>query len=449
MVKKLAFRIVYLILSAILITLIVGIPVYAAYRVHISEPIKIRTATFNWSYGVGDNPQKHVYYANGRHWIWYCDETFEIKYYSSSDLSSWTLESTGVGFDYTNDLAVTFDGTYFHYSRELNNNLYYRRGIPNNDGTITWSAAEQTVLVDAVVNGNVSEPSSIIVDSIGHVYIGYRAKGTYLPRVIRNDDLDGTWTTSAGFPYQLQDLGQGKPLLLLMPGDDVYAIVTVIASDTFGWYYNGTNWGARETITTIDANAQFYSTSAVQHNGIVEFVWLGENPDYYIRCATRNILGVWTYGETTGALLDANTTPLLGCIDGSDLFLAYAHSDCIYYTTRNSGVWDTTPQILIDETTDNLYEPNYELSLGVVGNREFGIVYITGVFADSDLNYILISFSIPPRGFNLMTIIMPSCVAIGTILLVFTKSENTKDIIGYSTIGIITIFVILTILNTM
>ena len=98
-----------------------------------------------------DRPyQRKTFYAAGRHWVFFND-TYFINYLSSTDGSTWTGSndvstksiSSGQMF------SVFFDGTYVHVAfcvANAGSAIYYRRGTPNSDGTITWSAAVQTVL---------------------------------------------------------------------------------------------------------------------------------------------------------------------------------------------------------------------------------------------------------------------------------------------------------------
>ena len=89
--------------------------------------------------------------AVGRIWLWYWDGTNIVYQSRPAGGGSWTSPEAVRVCDDRLNFATWFDGTYFHYaySQGLQGTpssiVYYRRGLANADGTITWSAAEQTV----------------------------------------------------------------------------------------------------------------------------------------------------------------------------------------------------------------------------------------------------------------------------------------------------------------
>ena len=153
--------------------------------------------------------QRKTFYANGRFWVFYAAADNNIVFRTSTDGLSWSSETVvRVGGSYGPNVSIFFDGTYVHYAANSTGSypwdsaLYYRRGTPNSNGTITWSAVEQTVNTDYDKATN----PAIAVDSNGYVWIGYReyVNGERCPFVIKSGNNDGTWgTTPAGFPYQL------------------------------------------------------------------------------------------------------------------------------------------------------------------------------------------------------------------------------------------------------
>ena len=145
--------------------------------------------------------QRKSFYANGRFWVFYSDGT-NMVYRTSTDGSTWSSATTVRACTYGYKFSIWFDGTYLHYAYGSSSAIYYRRGTPNSDGTITWSAAEQTVSTTY----NSARYPMISVDSNGYVFVGYSDyDGTNrYPYVIKSGNNDGTWgTTPSGFPYQL------------------------------------------------------------------------------------------------------------------------------------------------------------------------------------------------------------------------------------------------------
>jgi len=88
--------------------------------------------------------QRKSFYAAGRFWVFYSDGS-NMVYRTSTDSSSWSSATTVRACTYGFKFSIWFDGTYLHYAYSDVSAIYYRRETPNSDGTITWSAAEQTV----------------------------------------------------------------------------------------------------------------------------------------------------------------------------------------------------------------------------------------------------------------------------------------------------------------
>jgi hypothetical protein len=75
--------------------------------------------------------------------------------------------------------------------------LEYRRGVPEADGTITWSADPQYFEL-----GTDSMWGTIMLGGDKYVYAGYCAGTGYSEpvAVIKNRNKDGTWETASGWP---------------------------------------------------------------------------------------------------------------------------------------------------------------------------------------------------------------------------------------------------------
>jgi hypothetical protein len=89
--------------------------------------------------------QLKAFYANGLFWVFYSDGT-NLVYRTSSDGSTWSATTIARASNYGYYFSIWFDGTYVHYACARGSTgeaLFYRRGTPNTDGTITWSTTEQ------------------------------------------------------------------------------------------------------------------------------------------------------------------------------------------------------------------------------------------------------------------------------------------------------------------
>ena len=147
------------------------------------------------------------FYANGRFWVFYADGVDSFIYKSSNDNgATWSLPTT-----IKNGLGALFDGARFgvsfdpvgivaHYGIRKPPDILYRAFTPNADGSITYLAAEQTV----VTNPNGANICCITTNSSGYPIIStnesngaQRAAIVYL-----SSTKNGPWTIAAGSsPY--------------------------------------------------------------------------------------------------------------------------------------------------------------------------------------------------------------------------------------------------------
>ncbi|KKM91072.1 hypothetical protein LCGC14_1232350, partial [marine sediment metagenome] len=156
----------------------------------------IDTTTTVWAFGGAG--QRYAFYAVGRFWVFYSDGT-NFVWRTSTDGAAWsgatTVRTSSAGYK----ASVAFDGTYVHYvHRESSSSsiITYRMGLSNSNGTITWQAAEQTVIsMDAAHRSN--DPV-IAIDSNGYPWIVYdyqtMATTNAVAYVTKSKTKNGTWT---------------------------------------------------------------------------------------------------------------------------------------------------------------------------------------------------------------------------------------------------------------
>lgn len=200
----------------------------------------------------------HSFYAAGRHWVFYRSDIGRQVYRSSVDGLTWTDEEVVIDV-WSNDhheLTVWFDGTHVHCAFAGGvagyGTLYYRRGKPNADGTITWSMDWQTV------NTGKNVYPCISVDSDGYPWIGYQYTdgGINTPYVTKSSTKDGSWTTEIGFPYQLSaGIVPPNPVWIVHPnpltGGKVYVTYLPQSLKVYGRLWDGASFGSEETCETI------------------------------------------------------------------------------------------------------------------------------------------------------------------------------------------------------
>jgi hypothetical protein len=282
--------------------------------------------------------------------------------------------------------SIWFDGTYVHYAYSddttSNTPVYYRRGTPNSDGTITWSAAEQ--IAKAAESGVFFKTFSIAVDSSGYPYIAYVASQT--PYVTKSSTNDGTWATATNFPYQLYNSASNYWAASIVPLTSlkVYVIYQNQPAgsgfgNAYGKLWNGTAWGSQEDAST---STPYYGPyfSAVANGDDVHFVFLKKTSyDIVYRKRTYGTgPGSWGTEATVRSATTSTSAPVLSIDTATgNLYCFWAGSPTanhIYYKKNVSGTWDTDPTDWINESTDTLtdndrltaYYKDYGSTMGLV-----------------------------------------------------------------------------------
>ena len=104
----------------------------------------------DWLSGAGEQNMRSLFYAAGLYWAFYSDGT-NVVYKTSTYGSSWSsktvVRTCEQGRMYA--FGLYWDETYLHYiyAWQGNNDIYYRRGVPNANGTISWTSAEVVALL--------------------------------------------------------------------------------------------------------------------------------------------------------------------------------------------------------------------------------------------------------------------------------------------------------------
>lgn len=313
--------------------------------------------------------QRKSFIANGRRWVFY-------KALSGTDL---LLATSLDGVSFTNSVLwagvltasndvesfdVYFDGVYFHLavgSFTVNTALQYRRGTPNSDGSVAWSAAAQTVL--AGVAGQYHSETGVCVDSNGYPFIVVESSGQ--PKVIKSSTNNGTWATDTGFPFSLNATVTGwwtaiRPL----SGGKVYVVYYKPTTEIYGRLWNGSSWGAEENLTggTKDSNQ---ITVGVAANAALDEVYVGYFNAENVYFVKRSSAGVWgtpefvhfhlANGTTAGTVaLSAATTGDVYVFFNGDGDSSSGPAYLVNYKKRTqAGVWDSVETTLMDVSDED------------------------------------------------------------------------------------------------
>jgi hypothetical protein len=361
----------------------------------VGDETKSLVGTVGAVYGTQCSFQRKAFYANGRFWIFYASNSDDIVYRTSTDGLAWSGETfVRDSGSYGPNISIFFDGTYVHYAANSTGSypyesaLYYRRGQPNSNGTIMWSANEQTV---TTTYNQVSNPH-IGVDSSGYVWIGYRdySNGTCYPYVIKSGNSDGTWgTTPDGFPYQLKDTLMLTWAVSPVPLTNAKMAVFFTGHNSGSYVepvrvrvWNGSSWENEATTTSINYHSMFHSAVAEGDDVHVVFMkYVAANPleIVYVKYDyATNSFGSETSLQSGIPQLDNGTDYCAPVITRDaarnhlyvfwGFYPTFAH---IYYRKWNSSSWETRVDWL-DESADSFigdhtWSSFYESNEGFIG----------------------------------------------------------------------------------
>jgi hypothetical protein len=356
------------VLLALFLTLFILIPVSAGSSNAIS--------TSTDSYAVYAPFQRKTFYANGRYWVfWFTGSS--IAYSTSTDGASWatySIRSASNGYDF----SVWFDGTYLHYAYAHSSSLYYRRGLPNSDGTITWSAAEQTVSTSY----NSASYPFVSTDTNGYPWIAYTDYygGSYSGFVVKSKFNNGTWSTDSGFPYQPVGAWTANPFwcsIIPLTGGKMLWLGGYYNYRIYAAAWSGSAWGS--TVNNgVDMKDRFYS--AVAEGDYAHIVFL-KATSYDIVYMKYDYSSNSFTGQTTlvsGA--SSSSAPVIS-IDSSNNLYVFAATKTTnapsgwtanhVYFKKYSGSWGSWVDWL-NEESDTLYSASeiscsYERLSGKIG----------------------------------------------------------------------------------
>jgi hypothetical protein len=283
------------------------------------------------------------------------------------------------------DFSIWFDGVYIHYAcRNFGVGLRYRRGTPNLDGTITWSANEQSISTQYGNAGGLN----ISVDVDGYAWIGYTDfNGTYqYPYVIKSGNNDGTWGSNpSGFPYRFSTTSNSWCIIPVPLANG--GMLIVHNPYNFGdvpiklkrWASN--QWGT--TIETTGTTSTAVSAVAQGNDCHIVFLASGRKIKHVRYIFDSNSLSTETTVKDPG-------NPVVLSIDSAtnDLYAFWANTPLtnhIYYKKYDSSTstWDYASTDLIDENPRYLFQEVLTCFYASNGSK-IGIAYQTNL--DSPYN---------------------------------------------------------------
>ena len=280
----------------------------------------------------------------GRFWVFYSDGT-NMVYSTSTDGLNWAgptiIRACSRGLLF----GIWFDETYLHYAYSrgdvTNTPLYYRRGTPNADGSITWSAIEQTAIAGAL--GIAYFYPVVTVDSNGYAWIAYtRWSATGLhPFVITSDNNDGTWS-GAEAPYQLSTVSATLRFSSVIPltGGEMLAIYAGRDLLVNARLWNGAIWG-----NEVSTNSKVWY--ARRHSAVAEV-----NDVHLVFTSISNRLTYVKYHHSSNSFMDekvliepdTSAPPVICIAENNNLYVFWGsgpEANTLYYLiyTAENDTW--------------------------------------------------------------------------------------------------------------
>jgi hypothetical protein len=350
--------------------------------------------------------QRKTFYANGRFWVFYSDGS-NMVYRTSTDGSTWTSSATVRACSAGYKFSIWFNGTYLHYAYADNMQIYYRRGTPNSNGSITWSASEQTVSTTY----NTAMYPMVSVDSNGYVWIGYweYPGANHYCYVIKSGNNDGTWgTTPSGFPYQLSTtVSTWKVSIIPLTSGKMLAIYSYGGSTVRVKRWDGSAWGSEVATTSAIYDGSYHS--AVAQGDDVHLTFL-KNSGYdilYVKYTyVTNSFGTET---TLQAGATSASAPVISInTAANDLYVFAATkttgtpsgwtAEHIYYKkyTASTGQWGSWTD-WINETTEVLTAADRLTCFSQSYDSKIGLVYMTKTTSLYNVKFAYLQLNSPPN----------------------------------------------------
>jgi hypothetical protein len=354
----------------------------------IVDPSVVGTSTID--YAIRNPFQRKSFYANGLFWVFYHDGT-NMVYKTSTDGSTWSAAVTVRSCSLGSQFSIWFDGTYLHYV-VASGGLKYRRGLPNSDGSITWSADEQSV---STVYNHPNYPT-IATDSNGYVWIGYQdSYSSIYPYVIKSGNNDGTWgTTPSGFPYLLSTTDSDWYVSVIPLTAGKMAVVFSSSPDVvYVKAWTGSSW-----LSTVSISTQTYHYHSAAAVGDVVHIVFTKFPSPYDICYVKYSYSSNSFSAITTIQASGTNPPVIGVDASGDLYVfwaGYPTANHIYYRkyTASTNTWESVVDWVAETSlTNNLLTCFYQ----VYGSR-IGVLYLVGSSSPYSVKFAYLQFNSPPN----------------------------------------------------
>ena len=333
--------------------------------------------------------QRHVIYSASTNTFFdfaALDATSYIQVSNSSDGVTWKnvttiTDGSGPASGRFSIFFSTATDPYVHLvdlSSSLRN-VYYRRITLTTSGVTVGS--EQTITSSGAGGPTYDKPTiAVNIDGYPFVAVYNATTGNQSPYVWKDSANDGTWSTAASFPYQLNATAKsGGWSTNMVPLASDKMLVFYVASTTgfaLAKLYDGANWGSAQTVTSYQVQSgsgtnsfPVFSASA-DSNGNVYVAYLRSN--YAIQVVEQTAgATTWSSPVTLQSNVEQasgdNVAPSLSIGPFNEVYVFWAGGgtgtslNTIYYKRIVSfpTIYDSSP---VSWLTETLNIQNYTLS---------------------------------------------------------------------------------------
>jgi len=395
--------------------------------------------------------QRKTFYANGRFWVFYFNGTLYTPpvYSSSTDGVSWTSPLTLTSQHCTAGwtFSIAFDGTYLHYVFSIEtqgNPLYYRKGIPNANGTITWLTAEQNITV-AESNTRHLWPS-IAIDSEGRPWIAYaRLNSTEKSRyayVTTTSTSNGTWITRAGFPHQLSSTNYTGINVMILPltNQKMLAIISCGGWQIESYLWNGSSWSEKQTTTSAITSDGIIECglSAVNQGDDVHLVFIKDSTHDLVYTKYSYASNSWGPETIVQPTVNSETSPVLSIDSATNMLYCFwagaPTADCIYYKVYNGAAWSfvegSNPWI-IERNLAGYYRYDGLSGFYKSYNNLLGLAYTNGAYGIYQLKFAFLTTKVRQYVIIDQALVSDERANVGSVQTVMfhAKWSNGSDVV--------------------
>jgi hypothetical protein len=331
--------------------------------------------------------QEKTFYAAGRYWLFYVDGDYPtgtnlpnctVYYTTSVDGVSWT-SPTSLASDLDensgeNVQVFLSDNGYLQAFYRINNELFYRMGTPEPNGSIAWVTPNWQLVFNANLVGKASGTCDFYAatDSNDYPWVSWGYVQEPI-RLINASDTkmyvwkdafnNGTWQTASGFPYNVGTGNYTNDFMVPLSNGRIYVMYFLdnppSTGQIYGQLWNGTAWEPQETCTTSQVYEQYFGgyeswsrTAVADSNDKIDLAFLSTSLNLVF--AQRTMSGGWSSETIVQSNCGDYSSPSFNLYNGNVRLFWINSSTTICYKRYVGGVWDTNPTPIVNQTNSEI-----------------------------------------------------------------------------------------------